>query len=209
MRASFNVCDPAMKLFYSHASPYARTCRVMLREKNALAHVTEIEVNALDNPPELVAHNPLGKIPCLLLDNHQALFDSTVINDYLNETHGGADLLAAHKANWQVKTWASASQGLLDVAVQWRIEKTKPSAQQHEPWMARNHAAIVRTVAYFDAQLPHFPRDLSFLHLHLFCALAYVDFRHGELNWAHHAPALADWYQTLSSRPSLRDTTPK
>ncbi len=198
-----------MKLFYSHASPYARTSRVMLREKNWLPRVHEVEVNALDNPPELIANNPLGKIPCLLLDDNDALFDSTVINDYLNEYGEGPDLFAAHKRDWRVKKWQATSQGLLDVAVQLRIEKTKPEAQQNELWMTRNRNAILRTVQYLQQQMAAMPSEPCFLGLHIYCALAYLDFRHTEVAWQQHATDLAAWYRDVGQLPALVATQPK
>jgi glutathione S-transferase len=181
----------------------------MVREKSLLTRVTEVEVNALENPPELIANNPLGKIPCLLLDDGQALFDSTVINDYLNVSGNGPDLFAAHQRDWAVKKWQATSQGLLDVAVQLRIEKTKPEAQQNDTWMTRNRNAILRTVHYLQSELAKMPEQPCFLGLHLHCALAYLDFRHPELLWRDSNPKLAAWFNTLAEHPSLVATLPR
>lgn len=198
-----------MELIYSHASPYARTCRIMLREKGFLDQITESEANPLDNPPRLFALNPLGKIPCLILDDKQNLFDSIVINDYLNETGKGDDLFAAHKRDWQVKKWQALSHGMLDVAVQLRIEKTKPEAQQSALWMNRNREALMRSVRQLEQDMAKMPCEPCFLGLHIACALGYLDFRHSEVAWRSAAPELSGWYAEVRHRPSLMATEPR
>ena len=198
-----------MELFYSHASPYARTCRVMLREKGLLERIKETEVNPLENPPHLFALNPLGKIPCLILDDKQNLFDSTVINDYLNTIGEGDDLFAAHQRDWQVKKWQALSHGMLDVAVQLRIEKTKPEAQQSALWMNRNRDALMRSVRQLETDMPKMPCEPCFLGLHIACALGYLDFRHAEIAWRSAAPKLSEWFVEVRHRPSLMATEPR
>ncbi len=197
-----------MQLFYSHASPYARSCRVMLREK-ALEHdIREMLVDPLQNPAELIVSNPLGKIPCLQLDDGDSLYDSAVINDFLNARGSGPDLLAPHKASWQVRKWQALSQGMLDVAVAMRIEKTKPAEQQSAFWLERQRAALRRSLATVQADQPDMPTEPNLLSLHLVCMLGYLDFRHAELNWQADYDRLADWYQRARQRPSLAATEP-
>jgi len=198
-----------MHLFYSHASPYARTCRVLRLEKQLAGQVEEVLVDPLQNPAELIISNPLGKIPCLVLDGGDTLYDSTVINDYFNSIGSGPDLLAAHKASWQVRTWQALSHGLLDVAVALRIEKTKPDGQQSEFWMERQRAALKRGLATLQADLDQMPQEIGLLALHQACLLAYLDFRHNELNWQDDYGRLSVWYRPLSQRPSLVVTMPK
>ncbi len=197
-----------MKLFYSHASPYARCCRVLRLEKQLSEQVDEVLVDPLQNPAELIVNNPLGKIPCLLLDDGDSLYDSTVINDYFNAIGSGPDLLAAHKASWRVRKWQAMSQGMLDVAVALRIEKTKPEPQQSVFWLDRQRAALKRGLATVEAELAQLPRE-GLLPLHLTCMLAYLDFRHEELGWQREYSALSGWFQQQKQRPSLLATEPK
>lgn len=198
-----------MKLFYSHASPYARCCRVLRLEKQLAEQVEEVLVDPLQNPAELIISNPLGKIPCLLLDDGDTLYDSTVINDYFNSLGSGPDLTAPHKTSWQVRKWQALSQGMLDVAVALRIEKTKPEPQQSGFWMDRQKAALKRGLATLQADLAQMPTELSLLALHQACMLAYLTFRHSELNWQQDYERLAHWYHGMKQRPSLIATEPK
>lgn len=198
-----------MKLFYSPASPYARSCRAMRLEKQLAEQVDEVMVDPLQNPAELIVSNPLGKIPCLVLADGSTLYDSIVINDYFNSVGSGPDLLAAHKGSWTVRKWQALSQGMLDVAVALRIEKVKPEAAQSLFWMDRQRAALKRSLATLDADLPSMPGEFGLLALHLVCMLGYLDFRHAELNWQRDYDLLAGWYQRQRQRPSLAATEPQ
>lgn len=197
-----------MKLLYSHASPYARVCRVLRLEKQLTDRVEELLVDPLQNPAELLVSNPLGKIPCLLLDDGDTLYDSTVINEYFNSIGSGPDLLRHHRDNWAVRKRQALSQGMLDVAVALRVEKTKPEAQQSSFWLERQRAALRRSLATLDAEVTQLPAD-GLLPLHLVCMLAYLDFRHGELNWQQDYSRLASWFQQQARRPSLLATAPQ
>src|SRR3546814_3506529 len=73
-----------MQLFYSPTSPYARKCRVVARERGLMADLEEVVCNPMEDPAALHASNPLGKVPCLVLDDGVAVFDSPVIAEYLD-----------------------------------------------------------------------------------------------------------------------------
>ena len=197
-----------MKLYYSHASPYARCCRVLRLEKQLAAQVDEVLVDPLQNPAELIVSNPLGKIPCLVLDDGETLYDSTVICAYFNEQGSGPDLYSHHRTSWQVRKWQALSQGMLDVAVALRIEKTKPEPQQSTFWLERQRIALRSSLATLEADLNQLPGD-GLLPLHLTCMLAYLDFRHSELDWQTGYDRLANWYQPWLQRPSLIATAPQ
>ena len=71
-----------MKLIIATPSPYARKVRVILREKKLnFQEIIDIpwNMNTLT-----IGVNPLGKIPILLRDGHEPLFDSKVIVQYLD-----------------------------------------------------------------------------------------------------------------------------
>lgn len=198
-----------MQLFYSHASPYARTCRAVLRESGLAARVREQMVDPLSNPQDLISSNPLGKIPALVLDDGETLYDSQVINEYFISIGSGPDLWTPIRQNWAARRALALSQGLLDVAVGLRIEKTKPDAQQSAFWMDRQRAALRRGLDQVQAERPRMPLIDTLLGLHLCCMLGYLDFRHDELNWQASHPALAEWYLPQLARPCLAETQPR
>ena len=73
-----------MKLYYSHTSPYSRKVRLVIRENGLSEQVTEVLCNAFEDSAILSKMNPLGKIPTLVLNNGETLFDSPVICQYLD-----------------------------------------------------------------------------------------------------------------------------
>ena len=72
-----------MQLLYSPTSPYARKCRVVARERGLIPGIEEVDCNPHEDPAELQAKNPLGRVPTLVLDDGRAVFDSPVICDLL------------------------------------------------------------------------------------------------------------------------------
>src|SRR3546814_11308592 len=102
-----------MQLFYSPTSPYARKCRVVARERGLMADLEEVVCNPMEDPAALHASNPLGKVPCLVLDDGVAVFDSPVIAEFLDGL-GNAQALtpAAGPARFQVLVAAALAQGL-------------------------------------------------------------------------------------------------
>src|ERR1700693_5501946 len=71
-----------MKLLFSPASPYTRKVRIVLAEKKIDYELQPVDVFPVDNPVN--AHNPLGKVPTLVLDDGTALYDSRVIVEFLD-----------------------------------------------------------------------------------------------------------------------------
>lgn len=197
-----------MKLYYSPASPYARKIRVLLRELDLVGRVQEIIADPFANDAEFLAVNPLGKIPCLLTDEGQPLFDSDVIAAYLDSLSGRPSLFAFGPARWSLETLNSLCAGLLDSAVALRVEKTKPAEQQSPLWGERHRSAIVRGLEFLDARWESVPVGINAVTLVSACVLSYLDFRHPEIDWRARHPGLASWYAEFSARPSLRDTAP-
>ncbi len=94
-----------MKLYWSNASPYSRKVRMVIAEKALGALVEEVSVNACNDPPELIAVNPLGKIPALVTDDGSSPFDSPVICAFLDaEPRGQGPRLAPQSGpeRWMV-----------------------------------------------------------------------------------------------------------
>jgi len=150
--------------------------------------------------------NPLGKIPVLILGPQEAIYDSAVIVEYLvahapNNAMLGTDL----HSRFQIKTQEALADGILDAAVSIVLERRRDPAQQSESTMQRAREAIARGFDAFAQQLPP-TEPLTVASIALAVAMGYVAFRLPELNLAH--PPLRAWLQTVSQRPSYRDTVP-
>ena len=135
-----------MKLYGSLTSPYVRKARVLIREKNLPCEFVVADAWAADSPiPPL---NPLGKVPVLVLDNGEVLFDSPVIVEYLDALIPPALLAAAGEARWQMLRWEALADGILDAVVARLLESRRPAAQQSAQNIQRQEEKIARARLY-------------------------------------------------------------
>ena len=198
-----------MQFFFSPTSPYARKCRVVARERGLMDEIEEIACNPMEDPPELQAKNPLGKVPALILDDGAAIFDSTVIAEYLDGLGNAPALIpAAGAPRFKVLVAASLAQGVTDAAFNITMESRRPEAQRSPETVARWRAAILRSLDHMMDHLTGLPGDLTLGHIACGSALGYLDLRHGDLNWRDGRDALAAWFAEFNTRPSMRETDP-
>lgn len=198
-----------MQLFYSPTSPYARKCRVVARERGLMAELQEILCNPMEDPPELQAKNPLGKVPALVLDDGTALFDSPVIAEYLDGLGAAERMIRSESsARFKVLTAAALGQGVTDAAFNVTMEGRRPEGERSPAAVARWRAAILRGLDQMTDHIQGQPGALTMGHVACACALGYLDLRHGDLGWRDGRGDLADWFAAFDARPSMRETDP-
>jgi len=196
-----------MKLYMAHSSPYARNARIVLREHHLEDRVREEVSRPFDNAEDFVDTNPLGKVPALTLDSGEAVMDSEVICAYLDKELGDGRLSRALDANWTLKTFYSVCSGLLDSLVLLRVEKGREREElRSDFWWQRYQDAIARTLGYLEQRAGVLGEPMNLAHINLACALAYLDFRHGEIDWRSAHPQLADIVEKLEARDSFAAT---
>ncbi len=203
-----------MKLIGTATSPFVRKVRIVLAEKKLDCPYVEDDVMA---PDSLAAqHNPLGKVPCLLLDGGEAVFDSRVIVEYLDALSPVGRLIpAAGRERMEVKQWEALADGLLDAAVLARQESHWPGRAESErspAWIARQLGKVEAALVLMERQLGERPWchgiHLSLADVALGCALGYLDFRFPQLAWRERHPRLLRLHDKLMTRPSFADTRP-
>jgi len=198
-----------MKLHWSPRSPYVRKVTVCIHELGLLPKLELVRsVAAMLRPNErLMEDNPLSKIPTLKLDNGFVLFDSAVICEYLDDLAQGSLFPKSGPDKWQALRWQAFGDGILDALILWRNERERKA-----PLQALISAFELKTKASLnqlddEAQaLVELPFSIG--HITVGCALGYLDYRFGTLDWRKSAPRLADWYADLSKRPSFAATEP-
>lgn len=195
-----------MKLFYSVNSPYARKCRVVILEKGLQERVEMALVNPLDNPPELIAVNPLCTVPALVTDAGLHLCDSTVICEYLDSLSPENRLYPLENREC-VLAVAALADGIMDAAVACVIEGRRPQELQYALWVQRKEAAIARSIEKF-AGISWEGSPLTIGTVSLAVALAYVSFRLPHIGWREKHLALAAWHDKLMKRKSFLETQP-
>lgn len=196
-----------MKLFYSINSPYARKCRAVIFEKRLQDRVALIQVNPMENPPELLAVNPLGTVPALITDQGLHLCDSTVICEYLDALSDDTPLYPPQKSRECVLAIAAMADGMIDAAVACVLEGRRPKEFQYIAWRERKEAAIMRAIAKF-AQADLSAAPLSIGTISLAVGLSYVSFRLLHVSWRERHPTLAVWLDNFSMRASMQQTKP-
>ncbi len=197
-----------MKLIYSDASPYARTVRIALRELDLESQVEEIFQHPFENPAQLISFNPLCKVPCLIDEQDNGIFDSQVICEYFDQK-GGQKLFKEINKDWNLKTLYSLTRGILDSCVAWQQDKMRGTESESEFWQKRFISSIERGLNHLQKNLDSFPKQFSALHINLVTALDYLNFRHPEYEWQEQHSKLADWHQSIKDRESITATAPE
>ena len=203
-----------MKLIGAITSPYVRKVRIVMAEKKLDYQLVLEDVWSAQTAISL--SNPLGKVPCLIMEGGEALFDSRVIVEYLDTLSPVGKLIATSgRERAEVKTWEALADGALDACVLARLEATWPGRKEGE----RSQAWIDRQMDKVDAAMRAMSTGLgdksfcSGLHLSLSdisvgCALAYLDLRFAHINWREQHPNLARLQERLLQRQSFIDTEP-
>lgn len=198
-----------IKLFSSKTSPYARKVRVAIEELGLADQVEEANVDPFAPPPDLLAANPLSKIPTLVSERGEALPDSALILDYLQSRKSGLATLARGSKRWEVLRRTQIADGVIDAAVAIRMEKRRPESIHYIPFLDRQTAVIHRALDQLNGEA-----GLLALQTPGVCeitagvALGYLDFRLPYLEWRRDRDALANWYTVFSQRPSMQKTQP-
>ena len=195
-----------MKLFFSATSPYVRKCLVVAHELGVAERITLLPSNAhpVQRDATLVAQNPLGKVPTLVTDDGQVLYDSRVICEYLDASFGGQLFPRDGVARWQALTLQSLADGMLDAALLARYEEAaRPEALRWAEWSAGQLDKLHTSLAALEAAPAQLTGRVDIGTLTLGCALGYIDFRFDRLGWRGHYPQVAAWAAGFLQRPSM------
>ncbi len=203
-----------MKLIGSLSSPYVRKVRIVMAEKKLDYEFVAEDVWSADT--RIGASNPLGKVPCLVMEGGEALFDSRVIVEYLDALSPVGKLIPnTGRARAEVKTWEALADGVLDALILARLEATwagRTDGQRSQAWIDRQMAKVDASLAAMSSGLAEraFCSDihLTLSDIAVGCALGYLDFRFAHIDWRTRHPNLAKLYEKLAQRASFADTLP-
>ena len=203
-----------MKLIGSSSSPYVRKVRIVMAEKKLDYDFVTEDVWSADTT--ITQSNPLGKVPCLIMEAGEALFDSRVIVEYLDTLSPVGKLIpSTGRDRAEVKTWEALADGLMDAAILARLEAVwagRNAAQRSSAWIARQMGKIDDVLTAMAKALGDKPYcsgiHLSLSDIAVGCALAYLDFRFPNVAWRDTHPVLARLQDKLAQRQSFIDTFP-
>ena len=202
-----------MRLIGSLTSPYVRKVRIVMAEKK-LDYQHELEdVWAND---KIMASNPLGKVPCLVLAGGEALFDSRVIVEYLDTRSPVSRLIPeGSRERIEVRTWEALADGIMDAALLARMEQTwagRSAEQRSQAWVDRQLHKVNAALTAISTGLADKPWcsgvHLTLADIAVGCALGYIGFRFPQIEWREQHTNLARLADKLEARQSFIDTTP-
>jgi glutathione S-transferase len=199
-----------MKLVGSRTSPYVRKVRVILAERNLpFEFVEESAWNADTTVPR---YNPLNKVPALVLDDGDSIYDSAVISEYLDAISGGTLLPRDPAARAKVRRDEALGDGIADAGITAFLERKREAARQDAGWIARQMSKVDAGIgalakrlgegAYLGGTQPNLA-DIACA-----CALFWAEFRMPELDWRGKHANLKAWAERMQARPAFASTRP-
>ncbi|MEJ7930355.1 glutathione S-transferase N-terminal domain-containing protein [Ramlibacter sp. AN1015] len=203
-----------MKLLGAISSPYVRKVRIVMAEKKLDYQLVLEDVWAADTT--IAQSNPLGKVPCLVMEGGEALFDSRVIVEYLDTLSPVGKLIpVVGRERAEVKTWEALADGVLDALILARLENHwvhRKEGERSQAWIDRQidktHTSL-RAMSQGLADKPYCAGiHLTLADIAVGCALGYLDFRFPQIDWRGAHPNLAKLFEKLMQRPSFIDSKP-
>jgi glutathione S-transferase len=203
----------SLRLIGSTVSPYVRKTRIVMAEKK-IEYRFELD-DVWDAQATISRHNPLGKVPCLVMEDDTAVYDSRVIVEYLDTLTPVSKLIpTAGKERVVVRTWEALADGLCDAAIAARLEQVwagRTDEQRSQAWVTRHLIKIQNALRVMTEELAEKPwcfgNSYSLADISVCVALGYLDLRFPAINWRDN-DNLARLYDKVSQKQSFMDTEP-
>jgi glutathione S-transferase len=202
-----------MKLIGSLASPYVRKVRIVMAEKKL---DYQFELEDVWTSDAIMKSNPLGKVPVLVMEGGEAVFDSRVIVEYIDTRSPVGKLIPeTGRERTEVRTWEALGDGLQDAAILARLEQTwagRSEGQRSAAWVSRQmdkvHACLAAMSQGLGDKAWCSGNHFTLADIATGCALGYLDFRFPHIDWRGSHPNLSKLYEKLALRQSFVDTAP-
>jgi glutathione S-transferase len=202
-----------MKLYFTETSPFVRKVRVAALELGLADRIqTEfLRPNPTTADPVLSAVNPLSKIPALVLDDGEVLYDSPVICEYLDSLSPNKKLIpASGPARFRTLRQQAMIDGLLEAAVLVFYERTgRPPEKHFEPWLAGQTAKANQGLDALEREVSSFGAEVDIAQICAGVTLEWLEFRKPIGDIRAGRPKLTAWYENFNKRPSMQATIPK
>lgn len=195
------------ELFYTTGSPYARICRMALRERGLTSLVSERLTTLRDPVAKVLPYNPTGRVPALALESGPTLSETTLILQWLDE-QGDTPKMVPQEA--QGLASYGRALGLLDGIAVWNRELRRPVSERSPSVLALEalRADRVADALVQDVENGYYAA-VDAASLALLAVLGYAQKRHTVWEWQKGRGALEQWFEKLSQRPSVIETMPE
>jgi glutathione S-transferase len=198
-----------MKGYATPSSPFARKIRMAQIETGQQGLIEWRMLTREERATLVPSINPLGKVPCVVLENGEALYDSPVICAWVDAQHGGHRLIpdSGHE-RWRVLTLEALGDGLGEAVVAVALEQGKAEGERSQAVIDRQAGKVKSGLAALDKAAPGFHDPLTVGEIAVACAIGYMEYRKVVPGWRESFPALGGWYNRLADRPSFAETLP-
>ena len=199
-----------MKLVGSRTSPYVRKIRVVLAERGLPYEFVEESAWSVDTT--VPRYNPLNKVPALVLDNGESIYDSAVISEYLDAISGSVLIPGDAVERARVRRGEALGDGLADAGITAFLERKREVSRQDPSWIGRQLDKVNSSINVISKELGRNAflggDKLNLADIACGCALFWAEFRMPELGWRESDSALRGWAERLEARPSFSATKP-
>lgn len=206
-----------MLLVFTPNPAYVHKVLVVAHERGVLERLELTRSVPFDEDTSIWRYNPLGKTPCLILDDGEPLFGGLVICEYLDSIGvAGPSLYPRGEARWPALRQAALGEGMFDATTLIRVESWRARESWHVDYMLRERRKIMNALDRLELEAPQF-RDAPFHIGHVCMAggLSYLELRNpirdcalepgdAEFEWREGRPNLAAWFDQALARPSIR-----
>lgn len=195
------------KLLYASASPYSAKVRMAAAQAGITLESVKVETGP--QPAELTAVNPLGKIPCMVTDDGQPVYDSRAITQYFNRVSGSA-LFPRHAGKrLDAELLEALADGICDCLLAHVYERRmRPAEKVHQPWLDLQWSKVVRALDRLNAEPPRLGKKPTAGHIALRATLGYLDLRFAG-QWERGRVKLKRWATRFDERfPELKAYLP-
>lgn len=198
-------------------SPYARKVRIALIEKNLpFELLTEVPWDSTTQTPQ---HNPLEKLPVLLEDGREPVYESHFIMEYLELQYPDTPLLSKDmNERLFAKKVEVVADGMCDALVLRFFETKRKAEGQSEEWIARQMRKIDGGFRALNEWVkdPATGREKHFLvgdtlglgDIAIGAVCGYVNTRFAEYGMTEKYPELGKYWKRLEERESFKKTVP-
>ncbi len=200
-----------MKLYYSETSPFARKVRVLAHEIGIASQIEIITINPWDTTSGLAQFNPLNQVPTLITDDNLALYDSTVICEYLDNLHNGEKRIPVDfNERLAMQKLQALANGMMNAAILQVMEVLRrPVELRWKDWIELHRTMRNNGLQELESTINQWsatPFNLG--QITVACCLGYFDFRLAAEEWRTAYPQLANWYAEIAQRPAMQATQP-
>ena len=198
-----------MKGYATPSSPFARKVRMAAIETGQGDLIEWRMLTREERPKVVPPFNPLGKVPVVVLDSGEALYDSPVICAYVDSLHGGRKLIPEEgSARWRALRLEALGDGLTEAVVGVALEQAKPDSARSPAMLERHGGKVAAALSALEAEAAGFRDPPTIGELAVACGLGYMEYRSVSSGWRDAYPRLAAWYAKLADRPSFAETLP-